>query len=609
NPDDKKRLGQLRQQQPAIVVHDEILSQIRELIKTRNPQNAQNPAFLDEAVQAYLNGRPSSELGVWVWYAWENRLVHLLDEAAFIELRTSRNQLKITAAEQMALGAKRIGVVGLSVGQSIALTLAMERGCGELRLADFDTLELSNMNRIRTGVHNLGLPKVVIAAREIALIDPFLRVEIYPEGITAENMSDFFLKNGRLDLVFDECDSLDVKISLRQYARSQRIPVLMDTNDRGMMDVERFDLEPGRPLLHGLAGDLTPEKLRHLGTAEKVPYVQAIIGAETLSQRMKESMPLIGKQLASWPQLASSVALGGALGADVSRRVLLGQFRDSGRYYVDLETLICDKQPENNPVHPEYVPDMSALIPGEAPVCSDKKTADLINIRAFCAPDEPETCRRFLAGHRRRLQEYGIHNLSSLQPEWSNNPDCTVIVAETASGEVVGGVRIEKQRGKGVCLPMAKAVGAQDERLACLIQKEGVAELCGLWVAEAVQGGAIKWALNAYALAAYPLLGVRKLLGFSSPHMLSFLQSLGWQVETGVGRNGVFNYPSPGILSSVVAHNMAKCPLAERQRILAIRQGRHLPFTFSHAGGKKFLLQLECIQVRRYPQHQISAAA
>ncbi len=33
---------------------------------------------------------------------------------------------------------------------------------------NFDTLELSNLNRIRTGVHNMGIPKVVITAREIA---------------------------------------------------------------------------------------------------------------------------------------------------------------------------------------------------------------------------------------------------------------------------------------------------------------------------------------------------------------------------------------------------------------------------------------------------------
>ena len=30
----------------------------------------------------------------------------------------------------------------------------------------------------------------------------------------------------------------------------------MATSDRGLVDVERFDLEPHRPILHGLLGDL-----------------------------------------------------------------------------------------------------------------------------------------------------------------------------------------------------------------------------------------------------------------------------------------------------------------------------------------------------------------
>jgi hypothetical protein len=42
-------------------------------------------------VEQLLAGRPEVEYGVWAYYAWSNRLVHLLDEAEFVELRTNRN--------------------------------------------------------------------------------------------------------------------------------------------------------------------------------------------------------------------------------------------------------------------------------------------------------------------------------------------------------------------------------------------------------------------------------------------------------------------------------------------------------------------------------------
>ncbi|MGB1031398.1 MAG: ThiF family adenylyltransferase, partial [Flavobacteriales bacterium] len=120
-----------------------------------------------------MKGVEPADYGVWVYYPWLRKLVHLLDEKEFVECRTNRNKYKITAEEQEVLSKKVVGVVGLSVGQSVSLTMAMERSFGELRIADFDDLELTNLNRIRTGVHNLGLPKTTIVAREIAEIDPF----------------------------------------------------------------------------------------------------------------------------------------------------------------------------------------------------------------------------------------------------------------------------------------------------------------------------------------------------------------------------------------------------------------------------------------------------
>lgn len=57
-----------------------------------------------------------------------------------------RNKNLITYAELDRLGQLRIGVVGLGVGHAIAYTLAAQGLCGEMRLADFDDLELSNLN-------------------------------------------------------------------------------------------------------------------------------------------------------------------------------------------------------------------------------------------------------------------------------------------------------------------------------------------------------------------------------------------------------------------------------------------------------------------------------
>lgn len=329
---------------PQISVVDTLAAQVAELIKTRHPRQRFTLTELRERADNHMGAVRPENYGVWVYYPWSHRLVHLLDEAEFVELRTNRNHYKITPEEHHHLATKRIGVIGLSVGQSAALTLAMERSFGEIRLADFDTLDLSNLNRLRSGVQNIGLPKVIIAAREIAEIDPFLKVDCLLDGIDEHNIDRFLSDGGKLNLLIEESDGMDVKFLARYRARELGIPVIMDTSDRGLLDVERFDLEPTRPIFHGLVEDIAYQNLKGLTNEEKIPYALKIVGAETMSKRMKASLIEVEESLYTWPQLASNVVLGGALTADVARRILLDQYHASGRYFVDLEDLVRDPE-------------------------------------------------------------------------------------------------------------------------------------------------------------------------------------------------------------------------------------------------------------------------
>lgn len=323
------------------MVMDTIENQVAELFKISNPSQVFSSKALQECVENFFKKRDKSTFGVWVYYPWRNTLVRILEEKDFIRLRTSRNKYKITQEEQDILKTKKIGVIGLSVGQSVALSLAMERTCGELRLADFDTLDLSNMNRIRTGLYNLGIRKSWIVAREIAEIDPFLKVTVYEEGITKENIDDFFTLGGDLDLLIEECDSLSMKIRSRLKAKLLGIPVLMDTSDRGMIDIERFDLEPERPIFHGLLEEFGHEYgILEILKENHQEILMKILDFGNLSDRAKESIIQIGKTITTWPQTATSVLMGGAICAYYSRKLLLNELVTSGRFYVDLDEYI-----------------------------------------------------------------------------------------------------------------------------------------------------------------------------------------------------------------------------------------------------------------------------
>ncbi|APR83156.1 Putative MOLYBDOPTERIN BIOSYNTHESIS PROTEIN MOEY [Minicystis rosea] len=369
--DDRRALEALVDRGAIAIVNDALDEQLGELLAGRTPSQKLKQPEIDARVREHLGDRELSSYGTWVLYPWSRRLVHVLPEPEFRELRHSRNRYKIKPDEQDVVATKRIGVIGLSVGQASAVTLAQEGIGRAYRLADFDRLSLSNMNRLRTSVDAINVPKVVIAAREMFEIDPYLSIEVWPEGLTEANLDVFLTGGGKLDLLVEECDDLFMKVLARERAKALRIAVIMDTNERGMMDVERFDLEPERPLLHGLLAGIGAEDVKRLKTRDKVPYMVRILGQDLFSARFVPSLMEIDETIGSWPQLASGVALGAALVTDVARRILLDQFRGSGRYFVDLDELIKDganvtlapPEPLDAPVSPLALEPLSLELP------------------------------------------------------------------------------------------------------------------------------------------------------------------------------------------------------------------------------------------------------
>ena len=323
-------------------LYDTIETQIAELLRARDPARGQDERSRAEAVSQHLEGRDPVLYGAWAHYPWTNSLVHVLPRDEYRELRLSRNRNKIGLQEQERVSIARIGIVGLSVGFSIAQTLVLEGIGGQFHLADHDTLCLSNLNRVPAANKELGINKAVVAARRLVEIDPYLSLRIYPDGLTPENTGAFLTDGGALDLVIEECDDLATKLRVRAESRSRGIPVIMDTNDRGLIDIERFDLEPDRPLLHGLLGDADSDSVASLTPSDRVDLLRRFLGRNAMSRRLEESIEQVGVTLVSLPQLGSGTTFGAGMATDVARRILLNQLQGSGRFYADPEQLVRD---------------------------------------------------------------------------------------------------------------------------------------------------------------------------------------------------------------------------------------------------------------------------
>lgn len=360
---------------------DGYTSALRELFGVRNPQwkngSAGSPQEAIEAREEFIKSLVIEP--IWIYYPERNAILKTVPEDIYFELRTSRNRNIITLDEQEKYRNTIVGIAGLSVGSAVVAALTMSGGPKRMKIADFDELELTNLNRLRATALDLGQNKTYIAARGVWELDPFAELTLFDKGLTAENISDFVLG---LNVFVDEMDSIGLKILSRLVAREARIPVLMatDNGDSVILDVERFDLEPERALFHGLLAEeeirqfipaeMKIDEMRGMSEEQTEQYEDSIakehrsseqsrsqfssspdpkdyktwltlatkiVSAEYLTERMQDSIASIGKVIPAVPQLGTTASIAGAAIAYAVRRIANGYDLPSGRYALGCE--------------------------------------------------------------------------------------------------------------------------------------------------------------------------------------------------------------------------------------------------------------------------------
>ncbi|MBI2047683.1 MAG: ThiF family adenylyltransferase, partial [Parcubacteria group bacterium] len=192
-------------------VIDDYKEQLREYFQVQNPRLVFalefEKRFMDYLVSIEKK-TPLWQHGRWIFFPWISTLVHILEDKQFQLVRTARNKNLITQNEQKKFYNAVIGVAGLSVGNSVALAIVLQGGGQRMRLADHDRLALSNLNRIRAGVDSLSIKKTEMTARQIYLLNPYVKLELFSDGLTEKNIKKFFEGPPRLDIVVDETDNL-----------------------------------------------------------------------------------------------------------------------------------------------------------------------------------------------------------------------------------------------------------------------------------------------------------------------------------------------------------------------------------------------------------------
>ena len=206
----------------------------------------------------------------------------------------------------------------------------------------------------------------------------------------------------------------------------------------------------------------------------------------------------------------------------------------------------------------------------------------MINIRAFRAIDDPDSCKSFAEGHANVLRDYGVSKVTSSSNDWFYNPAAYVMIAEnTQTGETVGGIRIHIADGI-TRLPMEDAISIVDLKVYDLIAKYipiGTGELCGLWNAKSVAGyGLGSYFLMRVGISVTQQLKLPTLFALCAPHTLQISVEKGFEKETSIGNEGTFIYPKLDLVAtSIIIKDTKDLPYAQPEEKRLIMELRDNP--------------------------------
>jgi molybdopterin/thiamine biosynthesis adenylyltransferase len=199
---------------------------------------------------------------------------------------------------QERLHASRVLVVGLGgLGSPAAMYLAAA-GVGRLVLADFDAVDLSNLQRqILHTTERLGMPKADSARIALTALNPEVELVTVKRSLTGETLPGLVAD---VDLVLDCSDNFATRFAVNAACVGARKPLVSGAAIRMEGQVAAFSGQPGGPCyqcLYPADGGIDETCTANGVLAPLVGIVGSIQATEAIKMLTGLGAPLTGRLL------------------------------------------------------------------------------------------------------------------------------------------------------------------------------------------------------------------------------------------------------------------------------------------------------------------------
>lgn len=183
---------------------------------------------------------------------------------------------------------KTVAIAGCGgLGSNVALALT-RAGIGKLHLADFDTIEISNLNRQAYFLSDVGKQKVQALATHLQNINPNIELTLFDKKLEDSNVAQFFDKADLLIEAFDLAESKHWLID--RWCRLNSKPVIGASGLAGLGKFDELKISNAGQIY--LCGDQSSDMSQGLCSARVaiVANMQANCALELLTKGEKAAL-------------------------------------------------------------------------------------------------------------------------------------------------------------------------------------------------------------------------------------------------------------------------------------------------------------------------------
>ena len=199
-------------------------------------------------------------------------------------------QEKLKLAKVLIIGA---GGLGCAASQYLAVA-----GVGHMTLVDFDTVELSNLQRqVLHQDKNIGQAKVESARETLSGLNPHIQIDVIDAVLDAAQIDKLVAQHG---LVLDCTDNVAVREQLNSSCFRHKVPLVSAAAIRMEGTVTVFDYQDEHPCYHCFSKLFGEQHLTCVESGILAPVV-GMIGClqavEAIKVITKMGKPLLGRIL------------------------------------------------------------------------------------------------------------------------------------------------------------------------------------------------------------------------------------------------------------------------------------------------------------------------